>query len=106
MTMNDFATLVIACVAGLVLGAVFFGGLWWTVRKGVVSKQPALWFAGSLLLRTSLTLFGFYLVGQGNWKRLVTCLLGFVIARLIVMRLTHARIERPHSTAKEAGDAP
>jgi F1F0 ATPase subunit 2 len=106
MTMNDFPTLVMACVAGLVLGAIFFGGLWWTVRKGVTSKQPALWFAGSLLLRTSITLFGFYLVGQGNWRRLAACLLGFVIARFIVMRLTRARIEPPHATAKEAGHAP
>ena len=39
-------------VAGALLGAFFFGGLWWTVQKGVTSEQPALWFLGSLLLRT------------------------------------------------------
>ena len=38
-------TLVLAWVAGVVLGAIFFGGLWWTVRKGVSSKRPALWFS-------------------------------------------------------------
>ena len=38
-------------LAGLVLGAIFFGGLWWTVRKGLSSQQPALWFLGSMLLR-------------------------------------------------------
>ena len=47
-------SLVLALADGLVLGAVFFGGLWWTVRKGVSSKQPALWFLGSLLLRTGI----------------------------------------------------
>jgi F1F0 ATPase subunit 2 len=106
MTMNDFPTLIMACVAGLMLGAFFFGGLWWTVRRGLVSKQSALWFTGSMLLRTSITLVGFYFVGRGNWKRLVAALLGFVIARFIVMRLTRTRIEHPHSTVKEAGHAP
>ena len=62
MTMNETLTLVLAWVAGVLLGAIFFGGLWWTVRKGVSSKQPALWFFGSLLLRMSIALAGFYFV--------------------------------------------
>ena len=104
--MNETLTLVVAGLAGVVLGAFFFGGLWWTVRKGIGSNQAALWFACSLLLRTGITLLGFYLVGRGNWKRLVGGLLGFVIARFIVMRLTRTRIEHPRSTVKEAGHAP
>ena len=39
-------------VAGSMLGVLFFGGLWWTVQKGVTSDLPAFWFLGSLLLRT------------------------------------------------------
>ena len=34
--MNEALTLVLAWLAGGVLGAIFFGGLWWTVRKGDV----------------------------------------------------------------------
>ena len=71
----------LALVAGVLLGAVFFGGLWWTVRKGVSSKRPALWFFGSLLLRMSIALAGFYFVSGGHWERLLVCLLGFVVAR-------------------------
>ena len=41
-------------LAGALLGAFFFGGLWWTVQKGVASERPALWFLGSLLLRTGI----------------------------------------------------
>ena len=104
--MNDFLFLVLALAAGLLLGAIFFGGLWWTVRKGVFSKSPALWFLGSMLLRMSIVLAGFYFVGGGDWQRLVTCLLGFIIARFIVMRLTRTPIEHPRSTAKEASHAP
>jgi len=39
--MNETATLVLSWVAGAALGAIFFGGLWWTVRKGMSAKQPA-----------------------------------------------------------------
>ncbi len=59
--MNETLTLVLAGVAGLLLGGFFFGGLWWTVRKGASSRRSALWFFGSFALRTSLVLAGFYL---------------------------------------------
>jgi F1F0 ATPase subunit 2 len=62
--MNEFLMLMIVLVTGLLLGAFFFGGLWWTVRKGASSKSPALWFAGSMLLRTSIVLAGFYFIGR------------------------------------------
>ena len=104
--MNDFLLLALALVAGLVLGAIFFGGLWWTVRRGLSAKSPAFWFLGSMLLRMSIVLAGFYFVGHGDWKRLVTCLLGFTIARYMVMRLTRTPIEHPHSPAKEVSHAP
>ncbi|MEO7917120.1 MAG: ATP synthase subunit I, partial [Dokdonella sp.] len=90
--------------AGVSLGVMFFGGLCWTVRRGVVSPRPVLWFFGSLVLRMSITLGGFYFVGGGDWRRLVTCLAGFVMARLVVTRLT-----RPMSRARlelEAAHAP
>ena len=103
--MNETLTLVLALVTGVLLGAIYFGGLWWTVQKVVLSKWSALWFLGSLLLRTSITLAGFYLVAGGHWERLLVCLLGFVLARLIVMRLTRAA-EKPTSPAQEARHAP
>ena len=103
--MNDVLPLALAGVAGLFLGAMFFGGLWWTVCKGASSPHPALWFFGSLLLRMSFALAGFYFVGRGHWERLLVCLLGFVMARLIVTRLTGPPIEHHNSPAKEAGRA-
>jgi F1F0 ATPase subunit 2 len=106
MTMNEILTLAIALVAGLVLGAIFFGGLWWTVRKGVSSQRPALWFFGSMLLRTGITLVGFYFVGRRHWERLLVCLLGFIVARWIVTRLTGPPVQQSDSQAKEAGHAP
>jgi F1F0 ATPase subunit 2 len=104
--MNETLTLVLAWVAGGMLGAIFFGGLWWTVCKGVSSKQPALWFVGSLLLRTGIILAGFYFVSGGQGDRLLACLLGFVIARFILTRLIGSPVEHDGSPAEEAGHAP
>ena len=104
--MNDVLPLALAVVAGLFLGAMFFGGLWWTVRKGVSSARPALWFFSSLLLRMSLALVGFYFVGGGPWERLVACLLGFVMARLVVKRLTQPSAKDKDRTPQEVSHAP
>ena len=104
--MNETLMCVVAGVMGLVLGAIFFGGLWWTVRKGVSSPRPAVWFLGSTLLRMTIVLVGFYFIGRGHWDRMLVCLVGFVIARFIVMRFTRTPVERPNSAAKEASHAP
>jgi len=104
--MNNVLFLALALMAGLLLGTIFFGGLWWTVRKGISSKSPALWFLGSMLLRMGIVLGGFYFIGRGDWQRIIVCLLGFIIARIIVMRLTRTPIEHSNSTVKEAGHAP
>ena len=104
--MNETLTLVLAWAAGGVLGAMYFAGLWWTVRKGVSSKQPALWFFGSLLLRMSIALAGFYFVSGGHWERLLLCLLGFVMARLVVTWLTRPPVEHHNSPAPETSYAP
>ena len=104
--MNDTLTLALAGLAGGALGAIFFGGLWWTVRRGVASTQPALWFFGSLLLRTSVALGGFYVVGSGQWERLLMCLLGFVAARVIVTWLSRPVVAHPSSGSREASHAP
>ncbi len=103
--MNEILSLVPALVAGMSLGAMFFGGLWWTVRKGLSSTRPARWFFGSLLLRTCLTLAGFYVVSGGHWEKLLVCLLGFTIARPIVTRLTRLA-EKPSPLTQEPGHAP
>ncbi|MEO6975249.1 MAG: ATP synthase subunit I [Gallionella sp.] len=103
--MNELSGLAFACAAGILLGDFFFGGLWWTVRKGVTAKHPALWFLGSMLLRTSIVVLGFYFVMGGDWMKLLAGLFGFIVARVIVMRLTRAA-NPSGPLAQEAGHAP
>jgi F1F0 ATPase subunit 2 len=105
--MSDGLALALAFLAGALLGAFFFGGLWWTVQRGVTSDAPALWFVCSLFLRTGLILVGFYLAAQGHWSRLLACLLGFLIARVIVVRrITRAPTEAPTRPEEETHLAP
>jgi F1F0 ATPase subunit 2 len=97
MKMNEILMLTLSLVAGLLLGAVFFCVLWWTVRKAVTAKHPALLFLASTLLRMGIALAGFYFVGGGDWIKLLVCLLGFFLARIIVLRLTRSDREANHA---------
>jgi F1F0 ATPase subunit 2 len=37
--MNEFLSLALALAAGVLLGAIYFGGLWWTVRTVKTSAR-------------------------------------------------------------------
>ena len=91
--MGNPLILLLAWLAGTGLGAIFFGGLWWTVRRAVVSPKPALWFGASALLRIGGTAAGFVLISAGHWLRLLMCLLGFWAARWLVQYLTAERAD-------------
>ena len=87
-TLALVSALVLPLLAGVLLGMFFFGGLWWTIRRGVSSKQPAALFFFRLLLRTGIALAGFYFVARGDWRRVLSCLVGFILARMLVTWLT------------------
>jgi F1F0 ATPase subunit 2 len=100
--MSEISTLFPALLAGVLLGTIFFGGLWWTIRRGVSSPRAAAWFFGSMVLRTTIAVAGFYFVSHGDWRRLSGCLLGFLVARILVMRITRGTVEKT-SRAIEGG---
>ena len=104
--MNETLALVLSWLAGAALGAFFFGGLWWTVRKSLVSRQPAVWVFCSFLLRMGVTMTGFYFVAGSDWQRLLACVIGFFMARHIVLRLTRSPEEILAPKPQEASHAP
>ncbi|MCU0573988.1 MAG: ATP synthase subunit I [Syntrophobacteraceae bacterium] len=67
--------------AGMLTGAFYFGGLWWTVRRAVGSRRPGLLMLASYWVRTAAALALFYAVMRGDWLRLVVCLAGFLVMR-------------------------
>lgn len=88
--MSETLNLLLPLVTGVLLGAIFFGSLWWTIEKVVLSKRSEFWFFAILLLRMSVVLLGFYFIARGSWERLLMCLLGFFITRIIANRLARS----------------
>ncbi len=103
--MNEGLSLIVPFLAGLALGAIFFSSLWWSVKKVVSSTHPIFWFVSLLLLRMSVTLAGFYWATSGQWKRLVACLAGFILARTIIMHFVGVSWRQPTVSKPEANHA-
>lgn len=99
--MNETGYMILAFIGGLLLGTLFFAGLWFTVKKAVTAKIPALWIFSSFFLRIGLTLIGFYFIGAGNWQRLIVCAIGFIVARFFVIHFTKSIGEKQTSLKKE-----
>lgn len=84
--MTSAVDLIPAFGIGLTLGAFFFGGLWWTVRRLTVSPNPTGLLYRSLAIRFGIALTGFYLVMSGGGVRLALAVLGFLAVRELIAR--------------------
>jgi F1F0 ATPase subunit 2 len=99
--MNDVLMLLRGFAAGALLGTIFYGGLWCTVRRLAVKSQH-LWLFGSFLLRSALVLVAFYAFARNDWQGLAACFLGFLGARIIVSHLVRSSTENASHVAREA----
>jgi F1F0 ATPase subunit 2 len=93
---------VIILLAGFLLGAFYFGGLWITVNNISRVKNHVFLFLGSLVIRLAIALIGFYFIGAHNWQRMLLLLIGFMSARFIIIRLTKTQNIRFSSTYKKS----
>lgn len=100
--MNEIINMLPSLLIGALLGIIFFGGLWLTVKKGLNSKNSALIFTGSFVIRMAITLIGFYLVVQYGWENMLVSLAGFLIARIVIVRLTRKTNHPAVKIIKEA----
>ncbi|MEP7109781.1 MAG: ATP synthase subunit I, partial [Ferruginibacter sp.] len=100
-TMNEISNIVLPFIVGLLLGVIFFGGLWFTVKKLTTSKMPALLVFSSFVFRIGIVLAGFYFIGLGDWKKLVLCLIGFIVARFAVIHYTKSVDEKATQIKRE-----
>jgi len=77
--------LVLPFLSGLVLGVIYFGGLWLSVRCLLGSERAAMWILVSFVVRNLIVLAGFYLTVNGRWERLLVTLVGFILVRSILI---------------------
>jgi F1F0 ATPase subunit 2 len=82
---------------GVLLGFLFFGGLWFTIKKGVHASMPGLLFLLSFLLRTAFVVAGFYFLARLSAVDLILAVVGFMLSRPLVGYLTRqVRKGGPH----------
>ena len=92
------------CLLGSFLGATFFGGLWWTIRKGVSSKVTRALVLGQHPAShgdsgQSASISSGAAIGVGSRA---ACL-GFILARTLATRLTRLPSAERTRTVKAGG---
>lgn len=78
--------LIIQCVAGAIIGVLYFGGLWLTLNQLTESRRWGLWLGVSFLVRATLTVTAFWFLGAGDWRRLLALATGFTIVRFLSIK--------------------
>lgn len=85
--MNINIYTLISLFIGLILGLLYFAGLWLTVKNMQKSRSPVALTLVSFFLRTATVLLVLIFVArQGNYINIITLLAGFIIGRLILSR--------------------
>lgn len=84
----------IAAVAGVLLGIIYFGGLWLTVQRMSQTDRPILLLVSSFIIRLGLVLVGFYLVSNGRLQFLAISLVSFLLTRFYFIRKIQPTPER------------
>lgn len=75
----------VAFGAGLGLGLVYFGGLWWTSRRIARAAWPQAFYFVSFALRMALLLGGIWLVTGARAATTALCLVGVLVGRRLMV---------------------
>lgn len=78
--------IIAGAVAGIVLSLLFFGGLWWTVRRVEEHEHPAGLVFSSFVVRTTVVLAAFYSLGQWRWEAMAVAAAAFIVTRFLLTR--------------------
>ena len=82
---------------GLVLGLLYFAGLWLTIKNMYKSRSPIATSLLSFALRTAaIFLVLIFVARQGSFIDIIILLIGFIVGRFILSR----RIGHPKQTPK------
>lgn len=77
--------MVVGFFGGVVLGLVFFGGLYWSVNKLPTVKNPALLMMGSMVARMAILLVGLYFLMAGDIKNLLAAVVGVMVIKFVMI---------------------
>lgn len=92
MTSEQIVLLIPAFAGGTVIGILNYLGLWLTVKKVPSVRNPALHILTSMAVRISLTMAAFFMITGHEWQRLLACVAGYFLVRLLsILRIGNSR---------------
>lgn len=101
----------ISFAAGLIIGAAYFAGLWFTVRRLTDTRLAPLWLFVSAIIRLAFLIGALFWVMDGRWERLLAALAGIFVARLVATWVARAgdasegkRADRPRTIGAADAD--
>ena len=93
--------LLLAAAIGAALGALYFEGLWLTTSRLGRARLPGLLLIVSFAVRAAVLTAGLFLVMAGGLGQLLAALVGFVVARAVIVRW-HRRVAAAPCDAGES----
>lgn len=77
--------MVISFLIGLLLGGLYFGGLYLTTQRFNNAKSPALFMILSFVLRMGVLITGFYYLSKSGYKNILIGLLAVMLVRFLML---------------------
>jgi len=93
---DRFIILAAMLAVGFAVGIVYFLGLWLTLSRYTGKERFGSKLFVSFLIRLALAISVFYFFMQDDWQRLILLLIGFLIARQMMIR----RLREPAPSIK------
>lgn len=78
--------LLLLIAVGFAVGLLYFLGLWWTLKGLPADGGWTGRFVGSFVLRAAFVVAVFYLLMGNDWRRIFALILGFMVARFVMVR--------------------
>lgn len=76
---------ILSIFAGISLGVIYFGGLWYTVNMIAKLRRPWILVTVSFLARNAIVLVGFYFLMIHHWSNLVAAFIAFILTRQVMI---------------------
>jgi F1F0 ATPase subunit 2 len=81
------SNILLPLITGVIIGLLYFAGLWQTVERLNDSPRPYRLLALSYTGRMAMATGGFYLILVNGWVQLAAALAGFLMARTVLMKI-------------------
>ena len=89
----ELKLILFSIISGGLAGLIYFGGLWYTVRKLAFSAIPHGLLILSMALRLAIVLMAFFMLVRLSWFYLLIALISFILVRqFMIYRIDRERV--------------